>query len=225
MELLDRVDRMIDERHLLKHSFYTKWVAGTLPKEALQEYTRQYFAFESAFPRFLSTMHSREDRAEVRQGILENLWDEEHGKDNHAELWLRFAEGVGVSREDVQNAPRNEATQRLVDLYAEITATEPVVAGMTAMYAYERQVPEVAPSKIDGLKTHYGISDGPALDFFQVHGELDIEHSGTERALIAGIVGEDGAAVESAAGRVLDAWNDFLTAVDLPAAEAARAAA
>lgn len=223
MELLDRVDRMIDERHLLKHPFYTRWAAGTLPKEALQEYTRQYFAFESAFPRFLSAMHSREERRDVRQGILDNLWDEEHGEENHAELWLRFAEGVGVARDDVQNAPRNEATQRLVDLYAEITSSEPVVAGMTAMYAYERQVPEVAPSKIDGLKTHYGITEGPALEFFQVHGELDIEHSGTERALIAGIAEGNEAAVESAAARVLDAWNDFLTAVDLPARESAAA--
>jgi len=224
MELLDRVDRMIDERHLLKHPFYTKWAAGTLPREALQEYTRQYFAFESAFPRFLSAMHSREERGDVRQGILDNLWDEEHGEENHAELWLRFAEGVGVSRDDVQNAPRNEATQRLVDLYAEITSSEPVVAGMTAMYAYERQVPEVAPSKIDGLKTHYGITEGPALEFFQVHGELDIEHSGTERALIAGVAEGNEAAVESAAARVLDAWNDFLSAVDLPAVEATTAA-
>ncbi len=224
MELLDRVDRMIDERHLLKHPFYTKWAAGTLPKEALQEYTRQYFAFESAFPRFLSAMHSREERRDVRQGILDNLWDEEHGEENHAELWLRFAEGVGVSRDDVQNAPRNEATQRLVDLYAEITSSEPVVAGMTAMYAYERQVPEVAPSKIDGLKTHYGITEGAALEFFQVHGELDIGHSGTERALIAGMAEGNEAAVESAAARVLEAWNDFLSAVDLPAVEATTAA-
>lgn len=223
MELLDRVDRMIDERHLLKHPFYTKWAAGTLPREALQEYTRQYFAFESAFPRFLSTMHSREERRDVRQGILDNLWDEEHGEENHAELWLRFAEGVGVSRDEVENAPRNEATQRLVDLYAEITSAEPVVAGMTAMYAYERQVPEVAPSKIDGLKTHYGISDGPALQFFQVHGELDVEHSGTERALIAGMVDGRDEAVERAAARVLEAWNDFLSAVDLPVREAAAA--
>ena len=47
----------------------------------------------------------------VRQQMLDNLWDEEHGKDNHAELWLRFAEGIGVSREDVQvrHAQRSDA--------------------------------------------------------------------------------------------------------------------
>jgi len=40
MDVLDRLDRMIDERHLLKHPFYTKWAEGTLPLEALQEYAR-----------------------------------------------------------------------------------------------------------------------------------------------------------------------------------------
>ncbi|MEO7118726.1 MAG: CADD family putative folate metabolism protein [Candidatus Limnocylindrales bacterium] len=218
--ILDQVDAMIDERHLLKHTFYTKWAAGTLPREAMQEYARQYFAFESAFPQFLSAMHSREDRADIRQGILENLWDEEHGEVNHAELWLRFAEGIGVSREDVLAAPRNEATQKLVDLYRVITTTESIAAGMTAMYAYERQVPEVAPSKISGLKEHYGITEGPTLSFFVVHGELDVEHAGTERELIGRIASGEETAIASAAERVLDAWNDFLTAVDMPSTEA-----
>ena len=59
MELLDRLDSMIDKRHLLNHPFYTKWAEGTLPKEALQEYARQYYAFEASFPRYLSALHSR----------------------------------------------------------------------------------------------------------------------------------------------------------------------
>ena len=79
MELLDRLDAMIDERHLLKHPFYTRWAEGTLPLEALQEYTRQYYAFESAMPRFLSALHTRTADKAVRQEILDNLWDEEHG--------------------------------------------------------------------------------------------------------------------------------------------------
>ena len=117
MDVLDRLDEMIDERHLLKHPFYTKWAEGTLPFEALQEYARQYYAFESAMPRYLSALHTRTADRAVRQQILDNLWDEEHGKDNHAELWLRFAEGIGVSREDVQTAAPNEATQALTDMY------------------------------------------------------------------------------------------------------------
>jgi pyrroloquinoline-quinone synthase len=222
MDFLDQIDRQIDERHLLKHPFYTKWAAGTLPREAMQEYARQYFAFESSFPRFLSALHSRTEDASVRQRILENLWDEEHGAENHVELWLRFAEGIGVPRDEVLGATWNAATQRLLDLYADVVAGAPVAEGVAAIYAYERQVPEVAPSKIDGLATHYGITDGPVLTFFTVHGVLDIEHSGEEREMLGQLLAEQGVdkeAVGATTQRALDAWYDFLSAVDTPAAQ------
>ena len=135
MDLLERIDAMIDARHLLGHSFYRKWVAGTLPTEALQEYARQYYAFESTFPRFLSTLHTRSDRAEDRQALLDNLWDEEHGDANHAELWLRFAEGMGVDRGQVRGAEWNERTKALVDTYWRVCRDEPAAAGVGAVYA------------------------------------------------------------------------------------------
>ena len=221
MDVLDTLDEMIDERHLLKHPFYTKWADSTLPLEALQEYARQYYAFESAMPRYLSALHTRTADKAVRQQILDNLWDEEHGKDNHAELWLRFAEGIGVSREDVQSATPNEATKALTDTYFEVTRDEPVAAGVAVLYAYERQVPQVAGSKIDGLERHYGITDARTLTFFKVHGVLDIEHSGAEREMLGELAdGADPAPIEQATSRALDAWWNFLSAVDQPAAVA-----
>jgi len=220
MELLERIDRMIDERHLLNHPFYTKWADGTLPRQALQEYARQYYAFESSFPRYLSALHSRTERADVRQQLLDNLWDEEHGKENHAEMWLRFAEGIGVERDDVRSAPRNEATQALVDLYSDLSREAPVESGVAALYAYERQVPQVAGSKIDGLKKHFRVTDDRTLRFFVVHGVLDIEHSGAEREMLGQLCeGADPAPVEDATARALDAWWNFLSAVDRPAME------
>jgi pyrroloquinoline-quinone synthase len=221
MEILDRLDQMIDERHLLKHPFYTKWTEGTLPIEAMREYARQYFAFESAMPRFLSALHTRTESAEVRQQILDNLWDEEHGKDNHAELWLRFAEGIGVDRDDVKSAERNEATDSLVKMYEEITREAPVAAGVAALYAYERQVPQTSGSKIDGLARNYGVEDSRSIAFFKVHGVLDIEHSDAEREMLGTLIDGDEAAVEDATRRALEAWWNFLSAVDQPQAAAA----
>ncbi len=226
MDLLDRIDRQIEQKHLLTHPFYTAWAAGTLPKERMQEYARQYFAFESSFPRFLSALHSRTEEASVRQRILENLWDEEHGTNNHAEMWLHFADGIGVPREDVIGAARNEATTALVEMYREITTQDTPAEGVAAIYAYERQVPDVAPSKIDGLARHYGITDGPALTFFKVHGELDVEHSTEEREMLgelASAEGVDEERVSGAAQRALDAWWNFLSAIYLPETEAAPA--
>ena len=224
MDLLNRIDEMIDERHLLKHPFYTKWSEGTLPKEALQEYARQYYAFESAMPRFLSALHTRTADKAVRQQILDNLWDEEHGEVNHAELWLRFAEGIGVDRADVKSAERNEATQALVDLYADMSKNAPVPAAVAALYAYERQVPDTSTSKIEGLAKHYGVDDKRSTSFFAVHSTLDIEHSGAERQMLGELaVGADESAIEDATQRTLEAWWNFLSAVDVPAMESAAA--
>lgn len=222
MQLLDRIDRMIDERHLLKHPFYTKWAEGTLPREALQEYARQYYAFEAAMPRFLSALHSRTESAAVRQQLLDNLWDEEHGRENHAELWLRFAEGIGVARDDIRGAERNEATRALVDAYTELSREASVAEGVAALYAYERQVPQVAGSKIDGLRRHYDVDDARTLAFFTIHGVLDVEHSGAEREMLGQLAADsDPAPIEAATGRALEAWWNFLSAVDQPVAVAA----
>jgi pyrroloquinoline-quinone synthase len=213
MDLLDRMDAMIDERRLLTHSFYTKWVAGTLPREAIQEYARQYYAFESEFPRFLSAIHTATASADARRIVLDNLWDEEHGEENHAELWLRFAEGMGVGREDVAGASRTAATDVLVDTYRRASASSPV-AGLASMHAYERQVPELARAKIDGLRDHYGVSDERTTRFWAVHEQLDVEHAGAERTLLTEMGQEDPDAAVRATGEALDAWWGFLDGVD-----------
>jgi pyrroloquinoline-quinone synthase len=217
MNVLEEIDAMIDRRHLLGHSFYRQWVAGTLPTEALKEYAKQYFAFESSFPRFLSSLHARSDNAAVRQALLDNLWDEEHGEENHAELWLRFAEGVGMRRADVAGAARNDATRALVRSYEAASTKAPVAAGIAAIHAYERQVPAVAAAKIAGLETHFGIRDERTLKFWEVHRSLDEEHAAGERAALAGAPEQDRVAMLDATGQALDAWWQFLDAVDVPA--------
>jgi pyrroloquinoline-quinone synthase len=214
--LLDRIDALIAERHLLTHPFYAKWREGTLSREALQEYARQYYAFESTFPRLLSALHTRTEDPAVRQSILDNLWDEEHGEANHAELWLRFAEGIGVDREDVRAASRNDGTKQLLSTYWSAVTDAPLAAGIAALYAYEGQVPEVATEKINGLRDRYGVDDARTLSFFAVHSTLDVEHSGAERDMIASLAASkaDEEAALVATRAALDAWWGFLSAVD-----------
>jgi pyrroloquinoline-quinone synthase len=221
--LLEEIDRLIEGRSLLDHPFYAKWAAGTLPAEALREYARQYYAFESTLPRFLSALHSRCDRADVRAALLENLWDEEHGEANHAELWLRFAEGLGLSRADVRGAEWNGATRELVESYRRVASDAPVAAGVAALYAYEKQVPAVATSKIAGLCRFYGISGGPAVQFFEVHAFLDVGHSDQEARIVEDLGAGHQREVLEATSDALDAWWRFLDAVD-PADEVAATA-
>ncbi|HVM12244.1 MAG TPA: CADD family putative folate metabolism protein [Actinomycetota bacterium] len=214
MDVLAHIDRLIAERHLLTHPFYEKWQSGTLPKGALQDYARQYYAFESAFPTILSAIHSRTEDPVTRQHLLENLWDEEHGPQNHAELWLRFAEGVGVSRESVRGAAPTAQTRDLVATYRRSATTAPVPAAVAGVYAYESQVPAVAEKKIAGLREHFGVDDPSALSFFTVHQALDVEHAGAERTLIERLAAGHEEEVIAATSDALEAWWGFLDGVD-----------
>ena len=76
--------------------------AGELPKKQFGE-SIQRSIFSACFyvPRYLSSIHSNCEQIKTRQLLLENLNEEEKGKENHPELWMRFAEGMGNSRNDV----------------------------------------------------------------------------------------------------------------------------
>lgn len=205
-DLTARIDEIIQNKSLLKHPFYQAWTEGTLPLESLNEYAAQYYHFELAYPTFLSGLHYRCDDQRIRQLILDNLWDEEHGAENHVELWLRFCDALGLDREQVRRGEPVAATAELVSMYKDVTSKAPLAAGAAALYAYESQVPEVATAKLDGLRERYGMEDSGAVSFFEVHRTLDLEHSDAERDMVVELAStEDDAAaavdaVEEATG-------------------------
>ncbi len=209
MDILNKIDGYVSANHLLKHPFYKAWTAGELSQETLATYAKQYFAHVDAFPRYVSATHANCDNEQSRQFLLENLIEEEQGSDNHVELWLRFAEGLGVKREDVVSSARFPEAKAIVDEF--LTASKKSYAsGLGVLYAYESQIPSVARSKIDGLQEFYGISDERSTAFFTVHEKADIEHSKVSRNLIAGLSPEEQLEAESSARRAVDALNRFL---------------
>ena len=114
-QLTRTLDRMVEERSLLKHPFYLEWTRGTLERSRLRDYAIQYYRHVEAFPRYLSAIHSRCADIATRQALLENLIEEERGPENHPELWLRFAEGLGVARDRVTGATPTAAAAKLVE--------------------------------------------------------------------------------------------------------------
>ena len=190
-QFTETLDAIIDERSLLKHPFYQAWNAGTLPLESLQEYAKQYFHFEAAFPTFLSAVHARMEAGPARQAVLENLWDEEHGDQNHLALWLRFAESLGVSADEVRASEPNAETRDLIDGFRAACAEGTVAEGLATLYAYESQAPKVAETKIRGLKAFYGCEDPKGYEFFSVHQDIDVYHSQTEREFVTGAATTD----------------------------------
>ena len=196
-DLFKKIDQVIREKSLLKHPFYQAWSMGSLPLESLREYALQYYHFEAAYPRFLSGLHHRCPDQNIRQLLLDNLWDEEHGSENHVELWLRFCEALNLDRQDVRVGEPNGATSELVNTYESLTSTGSLAAGAVALYAFESQIPEVAKEKIRGLAQFYGMDDPQAISFFQVHKTLDEAHSEAERNMVGSLVSSNDDEIES----------------------------
>jgi pyrroloquinoline-quinone synthase len=184
INIIFELDSLVAARHLLQHPFYQAWTTGTLSRSALRDYAAQYYRHVEAFPRYLSAIHSRCEDLPTRQTILENLIEEERGPRNHPELWMRFAEGVGVSRGEVRETRPNAATCHLIATYTRFSQTEAPALGLAALYVYESQMPAVAEAKLEGLRRFYGITDPDATAFFRVHREADAEHARTGAGLI-----------------------------------------
>lgn len=208
IEITQTLDRMVEEWSLLKHPFYLEWTRGTLKFARLCDYAVQYYRHVEAFPRYLSAIHSRCSDIATRQTLLENLIEEERGEENHPELWLRFAEGLGLKREEVLDAAPLSGTAKLVDTFTHLTRELPVQAGLAALYVYESQIPAVANAKIEGLKRFYDVADDRALSFFRVHEKADVWHARTGARLIEHEVSRTGNAAA-----VLEAGRDALGAL------------
>lgn len=207
--LLEELDALIAAKHVLKHPFYQAWNRGELRLAALQDYATQYYHHVAAFPTYLSAVHCHTPFAEARKVILQNLIDEEAGSPNHPELWLQFAKGLGLSEAQVKEAFLALETADCVDTFYALCSEGVFTRGLAALYAYESQIPEVALTKIEGLKTYYGIQSPEALRYFVVHVEADKVHRQQERALLERYVKQaQGEAVLEAANCALEAvWN------------------
>lgn len=177
------LDKAIQERALLKHPFYLRWSRGELTIEALQDYAIQYYHHVWAFPGYLSLLHSRSQDSEVRMALARNLMDEEGQNPTHPQLWLDFIKGLGVDEARIDKSVAYPETALLIKTFQRCCG-EGDIAGLSALYAYESQIPEVAKVKMEGLQRFYGIDHPTTLTYFQVHSWMDVEHADAERNLI-----------------------------------------
>ena len=211
---LDSIDNDIAEKHLLKHPFYLAWTRGELSGEALADYARQYYHHVAAFPTYLSAVHANCDDQATRKQLLDNLIDEEAGSPNHPDLWLKFADGLGVPEADVRQTQKSPETKNLIDTFRSVCRDGPTAEGLAALYAYESQIPAICESKIDGLRKHYGINNPEHYRYFSVHIEADREHSAAERKMLSSYIDNHNLeSVKASVNRVLDALWEMLSGV------------
>lgn len=205
MEPID-VDALVhgalEGRRLLEHPFYRRWEAGELAPHELAAYADQYRHFEAALPHFLRRLADALDPGPARAAVEANLADELAAPLPHLQLLDGFAAAVGST-----GAPATAATEELVRTYDEVLADGPAAA-LAGLLAYECQVPEVAATKADGLRHHYGVGDEGAR-FWDCHTGMDADHARWTAGALAAVA-DDPDAVVASARLVAARWWAFL---------------
>jgi len=196
--------------HLLNHPFYKSWNEGKLTREIIKDYAEQYYQHVKAFPRYISATHSMCEDIEKRKILLENLQDEESRDGDHPKLWRNFASAMGSSKEEIKSVKEEKFTTELIENFFK-NAKSSYAEGLASLYTYERQIPEIAETKIRGLKKHYGVTSKEGLEFFEVHKAADVYHRQACEKLLDGLSNDEQEKAEkSALSTAKYLWN-FLT--------------
>ena len=224
-DFFEQLDARIAKYDLLCHPFYKAWSEGTLTREDLRRYGRDYFHHVEAFPSYLEEFGGRVVDDQLRRAVEVNREDElgMDGARPHAELWLDFVEGMGGERKGAGHVPVAEVAQLLESFHSVAREAAPEES-LASFYAYESQVPRVAAEKARGLREMYG-ADEKTCEYFTVHTTADVYHSRIWKHQLAKIVDADPPAAERALIAGEHAAKTLWQALDgIEAARLARAA-
>ena len=205
-----QLNEKLDKYHLLNHPFYKSWNDGKLTREIIKDYAEQYYQHVKAFPRYISATHSLCEDIEKRKILLENLQDEENRDGDHPQLWRRFAFAMGSSKKEIESVKEEKFTTELIENFFK-NGRASYAEGLASLYTYERQIPEIAETKIRGLKNHYGVTSKEGLEFFEAHKAADVYHREACEKLLDDLSPEEQEKAEkSALSTAKYLWN-FLT--------------
>ena len=109
--------------------------------------------------------------------------------------------------QEIENIKREWFTNDMIENFFH-QARKSYAEGLASLYTYERQIPEIAETKIRGLKNFYGVTSKEGLEFFEAHKAADVIHRKECEKLLDALTEEEKEKAEKAS--VLTArylWN------------------
>jgi pyrroloquinoline quinone (PQQ) biosynthesis protein C len=191
-------------RHLLTHPFYRRWETGTLAEGELAAYAEQYRHIERELPVTLAAIADALPPGRARELVEANLADELGSPEPHAQLFESFARATGARPE----APATPSTAALLAVVRTTASNDPVAA-LAMVAAYEVQAADIAGSKSDGLRRHYGFGEA-GTRFWDVHRTQEVDHAGWSMDALRALQA-DPDVVQAAATVSADSWWLFLS--------------
>ncbi|MDH3764440.1 MAG: iron-containing redox enzyme family protein [Nitrosopumilus sp.] len=177
MNVIQQINEIIEERSLLKHPFYQMWSDGKLTQESLTGYSKEYFQLVKAVPSFMAPIIDK-----APDSVIDELIANQQEESDHIRPWVRFAGELGVPEDELTTySGLNKTRQAVSDLNTLMNTFD---GGACAMYAFEKEIPKISQTKLDGLAEFYGITSDDATEYFKLHTEADIRHAASWRNIL-----------------------------------------
>ena len=163
----------------VNHPFVLSVSTGKASIEQIRTWALQDYQFRRMVPRISMLRYLACTDPEFQPRIYEVVEDETRGlragSIGHPDMFVEFAESIGITRQQLESAPLRPATAAHL-YYAElIVHTLPWFVVMAAQMGAEGTFPPAVAALGRGLMENYGLSP-EQVRFFSVHFEADEEH-------------------------------------------------
>ena len=176
-ELIKKIDQIIEDNTLLNHPFYEMWSEGKLEFQSLVGYSKEYYQLAKQVPKFMEPIVDMAP-SEARSELISNMNEETE----HIRLWENFAFSMGITKDDLTSYQGLKKTNEAVNNLASLM--ESYDEGACAMYAFEKEIPKISKTKMEGLKNFYGLDSKDATEYFEEHMSADIRHAASWEKII-----------------------------------------
>ena len=169
------------ENRYLRASLVTLITSGRLPRAALKDYAVLRWPFQAHADPAMMLSHAGVPAAATTSATC---WKTSttrsfrpKGEGDHPGLWVQFAERLGATREELDEAAANPLAEvigfpRTMTYFCRRGAP----AALATWYADEAQLPEVHGATALALRKFYGLDD-ETIEYFLEHVRADIGHT------------------------------------------------
>ena len=94
--------------------------------------------------------------------LLAELTENQQEESDHIKPWISFAGELGISEDELISYSGLDKTKKAVSDLAELMNT--FDGGACAMYAFEKEIPKISQTKLDGLSEFYQMTSDKQLN-------------------------------------------------------------
>jgi pyrroloquinoline-quinone synthase len=166
-------------RQRVNHPFVRAVGAGTATLDEIRRWALQDYQFRRAVPRIAMLRYLACSDPEFQAKLLEVVEEETRGllpgSAGHADMFLEFADYLGIARAELDTVPLRPATAAHLYFAELVIHTLPWFVMMAGQMGAEGTFPPAMAAMGKGLLAHYDIPP-EKLRFFTVHVEADEDH-------------------------------------------------